>query len=120
MEIKDESGERKKVSLHRFIMNEPVGMDVDHINGNSLDNRRSNLRACTHAQNMQNMKLSKSNKSGYRGVYWDKQCGKWRSRFSANGKMVEVGTFHDKYEAVLAYERASTDHYGEFKRRVLT
>jgi len=54
--------------LHRLLM--PDVPRIDHINGNGLDNRRANLRQATHTQNMQNRKRSKSNRSGFKGVYW--------------------------------------------------
>jgi len=72
----------KQIFMHRMILDAPDDMEVDHINGNPQDNRRSNLRLCTHRQNGINRKMSKNNTSGYRGVYFDK--GKQRYRAMAH------------------------------------
>ena len=69
---------RKMLSLHRFLTDCPQGMVVDHINGNTLDNRRENLRVCTQKENVRNQhKLAKNNKSGYRYIHWHKRDKKW-------------------------------------------
>ena len=66
------------LSLHRFLTDCPQGMVVDHINGNTLDNRRENLRVCTQKENVRNQhKLAKNNKSGYRYIHWHKRDKKW-------------------------------------------
>jgi hypothetical protein len=106
---------RKIVRMHRIIMEVKDKNEVDHINGNGLDNRKSNLRICSHADNSKNMKIQKNNTSGFKGVCWDKQAGKWRARIGAK----LVGLYKDKYEAVLAYEKASSEQFEEFKRRIL-
>ena len=59
----------RDMAVHRVIMNAPKGMDVDHINGDRLDNRKENLRICTRSQNSQNKKSRRDSKSGYKGVY---------------------------------------------------
>lgn len=110
----------KYIYMHREITNCPEGREVDHINGNGLDNRKINLRIVTREQNMWNQKINKRNKSGYTGVYWNKLNKNWRTRFQIGDKIIEVGSFKDKYEAVLAYERKIAEYRGEFRRRVLT
>jgi hypothetical protein len=67
------------------------GLEVDHINMDGLDNRRANLRICTHQENNLNKKISRNNTSGYKGVSWDKWHKKWRSYISVNGKMIRLG-----------------------------
>ncbi len=90
------------VEMHRFIMNAPQDMDVDHIDGNGLDNRKLNLRNVPHSVNMNNMKLTKANRSGVAGVGWFKQYNQWRARTVWQGKEHHLGYFDDKEEAVQA------------------
>src|SRR5574343_596006 len=75
--LKTIQGKSKKIWLHRFIANIPDGLYTDHINGDKLDCRKENLRFCTYAENNKNASIRKANKSGYRGVYWEKGVKKW-------------------------------------------
>lgn len=109
---------RKKyfVLMHRYICGLEYGdrRIVDHINGNQLDNRRSNLRVCTPAENMQNRRLNKNSTSGLKGVTWNRQCGKWHAQIRVNGKRLYLG-LHDTPEmAHLAYCEAAMKLHGEF------
>jgi hypothetical protein len=79
-------GRQHSLLIHRVILEAPAGVEVDHINGNGLDNRRSNLRLATKSQNMQNMRLSRINTSGFKGVCWDKDRGKWRAHITLDRK----------------------------------
>ena len=72
--------------MHRYILNLKKGDMIDHINGNGLDNRRSNLRICTHTQNQANRRLSKNNTSGYKGVWWSGINNKWISVIAYQNK----------------------------------
>ena len=100
--------------LHRFIMDCPEGMDVDHENHNTLDNRKVNLKICTRTQNSRNMSIPKNNTSGYKGVTWDKRCNKWMAQIMINRKNIFLGYFDDKVEAARAYNDAAIKHFGEF------
>lgn len=103
------------VSLHRFIMGFPPGLDVDHRDHNGLNCRQSNLRTCTHTQNMQNRRgAHRTSKSGVRGVYWHKSAGKWVAEVRANRKKTVVGHFGTLDEAKTAVERARLALHGEF------
>ena len=81
-------GKRKVILMHRQLTNAPPGMDVDHINGNPLDNRRENLRVCSHADNQKNTNRRSRNKSGYKGVT---PSGKrWRARIAFDSQQIEL------------------------------
>lgn len=99
--------------LHRLVMNAPVGLLVDHINGDKLDNRRSNLRLCTNAQNQWNRHV-RFGTSPYKGVSWDKKASKWRAAIRFNGRTTNLGSFDDERDAALAYNAAALRLFGEF------
>lgn len=107
-------GARKKIWLHRLIANTPDGMVTDHINGNKLDNRKSNLRVCTRQQNNINVGLNKANTSGYKGVAWHKRNKKWRAIIKYNKKSIWLGLYDTKEEAAIAYNKAAVKYFGEY------
>jgi len=112
---------RKLYYLHRllaqaFIPNPENKPEVDHIDGNPQNNCLSNLRWCTHAENMRNRKKHRNNTSDYTGVYFDKAAGKWKAYISIDGKKKHLGYFHTKEEAAAVYEEAARELYGEFYR----
>lgn len=98
----------KKVILHRLITNAQKGYVVDHINHNTLDNRKQNLRVVTIAENAQNrMGATSTNKtSGILGVCWSKKKNKWRARIKLNGKARDIGFYSDLQEAKKAVTQA--------------
>ena len=104
------------VNMHRLIMNAPKHLFVDHINRNSLDNRRANLRLATHAQNCQNRTPSTrtGKTSKYKGVYWLRDRNKWRSCIRANNKYILLGQFNSEVEAAKAYDAAARKYHGSF------
>lgn len=104
----------KTIWMHRIIMDAPKGMFVDHIDGNKLNNQKSNLRVCSRAQNGQNRGAPKSNTSGFKGVHWFPACNKWRSRIVVNKKAISLGLFDCKIEAAKAYNIAALEYHGEF------
>jgi hypothetical protein len=101
-------GKATIILMHRWLMGEPHGLVIDHINHNALDNRRSvNLRAVTNAENLQNRSgARKDNGSGIRGVGWHKQRKKWRAHVGYNGKSIHLGLFDDINAAAKAAEEA--------------
>jgi len=90
--------------------------DIDHINGVRTDNRISNLRKATRAQNSMNTKLSIRNTSGLKGVSWHPRDKYWRARCSVNGKQNELGRFKTKDEAFSVYLKFAREHHKEFLR----
>ena len=105
---------RTTLCLHRLVADTPKGMDTDHINGDGLDNRKQNLRICTHAENMCNRRLGKNNKSGFKGVNWRKDDKTWHAQIRHNKKKIHIGYFKDKEEAAKAYDRKAIELQGEF------
>ena len=87
---------------------------IDHINGNPSDNRICNLREATISQNGINKPLQSNNKSGYKGVYWNKSHGKWMARININNKTVFLGLFDDLNNAAYAYKNAAIELHGNF------
>lgn len=107
---------QRRVRMHRVILGEPEGMQVDHRDGNGLNNRRDNLRKATHSQNTHNARTSNRNTSGFKGVGWNKAKAKWQARICINGKRKSLG-YHDTPEvAYAAYCKASAKLHGEFGR----
>lgn len=105
---------RKMIYMHRFIMGSPDGGIVDHKNGNTLDNRKENLRMATPCQNSWNMK-PKNPRSGYKGVSMH-TSGLWQARIRVNYKSIKLGYFRDPAEAHKAYCSAAIKYHGEFAR----
>jgi hypothetical protein len=95
------------------------GVDVDHVDGNGLNNRLANLRPCSHSQNMHNAPSHKDNLySKWKGVSFDPKAKvmKWYARLYVNGKSLWLGSFKDEREAAEAYIFAALEHHGEFAR----
>ena len=88
---------------------------LDHIDGNRMNNRLENLRECSAAQNSHNTKLSKANKSGYKGVY-SQAGGRWYARIRAHGKSHYLGLFDSAEDAAKAYDAAARDLHGDFAK----
>lgn len=95
--------------LHKMI--KPSSEVVDHINGDKLDNRRSNLRVVTRSLNRVNSKMQR-NKSGFRGVYWRPDRNHWIARMNAGGKYHYIGSFKTKLEAAMAWDKFATEYCG--------
>lgn len=110
------SGGRITIYLHREILKAPIGVDVDHINGDGLDNRRSNLRLATRSENMGNRPMQANNSSGFKGVTWNKKLNKWQAQIKGRGRSITLGCFDNLEEAALIYDEAARKYFGEFAR----
>lgn len=100
--------------MHKLIMNHPK-LPVDHINGDTLDNRRSNLRICTHSQNSKNRRPNSSvGSSIYKGVDYQPRYGRWRARIRIDYKPIYLGDFDSEIEAAKAYNDAAIRFHGEY------
>jgi hypothetical protein len=106
----------KILPLHREIMRPPEGLVIDHKNGDSLDNRRSNLRLATRAQNSYNCQKRKNTTSKYIGVFFNKRRKYWEAQIRHKGKHIWLGGFHSEIEAAKAYDAAAKKCFGEFAR----
>jgi hypothetical protein len=102
--------------MARAILRAGKGQVVDHINGDTLDNRRQNLRLCTNRENVINSKIRSDNTSGYRGVHWCTQKAKWKAQINVHGKLIHLGFYTDKESAAMMYNAAAIEHFGEYAR----
>ena len=111
-------GRKDTELLHRFLLNIPFGDSrlVDHCNGNTLDNRKANLRVANRSQNLQNSKKRNDNTSGFKGVSWYPKCNKYRAYICYNGKQIFLGLFNDPKEAHAKYCEAAKKIFGEYAR----
>lgn len=107
---------KKNLHLHRLLLDAPKGVQVDHIDGNPSNNRRSNLRLCTHAENVRNVRRRADNTSGFKGVSMCSRAKRWRARIRLSRKLIHIGYFETPEQAKAAYEAAAERLFGAFKR----
>lgn len=110
------NGKQKLLKMHIAILGSIDGMQIDHRNGDGLDNQRHNIRHCTHTENQRNRKLNSNSTSGYKGVSWCKRSSKWRAHITHNSKLIHLGLFTCIIKAAKAYNEAAKDRFGEFAR----
>lgn len=107
-----------KMRMHRLILNAPPEFFVDHINGDPLDNRRSNLRLCTNAQNQQNTG-SRGGSSRHKGVSFNKKSGKWKAGFMFEGRAYHCGLYEHEDDAARAVDKKRGEVCGTFASKNL-
>ena len=112
-DIKDDNGVFRTKSMHNIILNTPNGMICDHVNGNGLDNRRSNLRCVTYSQNRMNAGKN-IGESKYKGVFRSRE--KWCASIYVNNKRIYIGYYESDSIAAKAYNDAAIKYFGEFAR----
>lgn len=110
------AGKHFGILMHRVIMNAPKGVEVDHIDGNSLNNQKKNLRLCSRSENMRNQSSKKNNATGIKGVGLVR--GRFRARIKIYGKKIHLGYFLKLKDAAHAYNAASRKYHGTFGRAV--
>jgi hypothetical protein len=106
-----------QIYMHTQVMGgKRSGLEIDHVNGDGLDNRRQNLRYCTHSENMKNRKMARNNTSGYKGVSYAKTSGKWMAYICVNSKLQNLGYYDTAEKAAEVYDEAARKNYGDFAR----
>lgn len=108
------SGSNTHVLMHRIITGAKTGEIVDHINGDTLDNRRSNLRICTVSDNTYNRRVMRPSSSKFRGVDYQIISRKWRAVIGKGGESIFLGEYRTEEEAALAYNGAAIILYGDW------
>lgn len=108
-------GKKTTVRMHREIAQAGDGFEVDHADGNGLNNQRANLRACSTSENQQN-RANVRGSSIYKGVLWDKSHGCWKAKIIVDGKRIMLGSFDMEESAARRYDQAAKAHFGEFAR----
>jgi len=109
----------KRLRIHRIIylmFNGFVPKQIDHIDGNTLNNKIENLRSASHSENMQNKCIQKNNTSGVKGVFWEKYAKKWRAQIKVDNKKIYLGLFLDLKEAEQIILEARKKYHGEFAK----
>ncbi len=110
------NGIQKTIRLYRKIMNAKRTEKIDHINGNTLDNRKCNLRICSASENQMNRSKTKKNASGYKGVYWNNYNKKWQVGITFNKQKIHLGYFKDIKKAAKAYNKAAIKYHKKFAK----
>ena len=111
-----DKGTGRQVIMHREIVGASKDLEVDHVDGNTLNNMRSNLREATRAQNARNTGTPKNNTSGIKGVRFVARYNKWTAKIKVNSLPIHLGTYDTAGEAAAAYAAASKILHGEFGR----
>lgn len=106
----------RTILMHRLLLNAPAHLQVDHKDGDGLNNCRSNIRLATHAENRRNCGPWRKGTSGAKGVSWFKQYSKWQARITVNRVSIHLGYFIEKSDAIAAYAEAAKKHHGDFAR----
>lgn len=114
--VGDGSSRSSIVLMHRLLLPPQPGLYSDHVNGNGLDNRRSNLRYATMAENNHNLRRHKDGSSRYKGVCWCPQRSAWRASICINRRQTHIGYFDNEEDAARQYNEKAMQHYGEFAK----
>lgn len=109
-------GKRISILMHKAIVSAPPGKEVDHEDGNGLNNQKSNLRTCTHKENTRNRFHNNTAESGFKGVYWNPNNKRWFVSVRTIAGLKHIGYFDDKTEAARHYNLASKEHFGKYAK----
>jgi len=110
------TGKKHTIRMHKEVLNAKPGEQVDHINGDGLDNTCANLRICTQAQNQMNRQKQRGTSSSFKGVSWDKGHTKWRANIAVDGRLTYLGHFFDEANAAKAYDARAREVFGQYAR----
>jgi hypothetical protein len=109
----------KYISMHRFILSAPKDKQIDHRDGNGINNQKTNLRLCTQSQNGGNSRIAKDNQTGYKGVCFMQGSygiNPWHARIRVKRRLLDLGFFPSAQSAAVAYNKAALANFGEFAR----
>ena len=101
------------ITMHRLLMGNPIGMVIDHIDGNGLNNQKSNLRICTNQQNCANSR-KRHGASQYKGICWHNDTKKWSAHICSHWHQSFLGYYENEIDAAVAYNIAAKRLFGEF------
>lgn len=106
-----------RIMMHRLLLPDVKDtQEVDHIDGNRLNNQKSNLRACSKSNNQWNRKTNKNSSTGFKGVHLDVKSGWYYARIQVSGKRINLGSFSSAESANQARMDALAEYHGEFAR----
>jgi hypothetical protein len=104
------------IAMHRIILHCKEGLEVDHINGNGIDNRKENIRVCTKINNLRNRKRRTDSFCKYKGVYFNKRRKRWNAYITVDRKRISLKTFSNPIDAAIAYNTFAIKYFGEFAK----
>ena len=110
-----QDGKIAQIRMHREILKPSIGMEVDHKDGNGLNNQRYNLRSATHAENIRNQKR-RNGTSKFKKVSWHKRNRNWQVKIGINGRRIHLGHFKSEWQAAKAYDDAAKRLFDVFAR----
>jgi len=109
-----DKGRASVIYMHREILNAMEGSDVDHVDGNRLNNQSNNLRICSRSENLRNQRKAKNTTSKYKGVCWQERDKKWQVYIYHGKKNHYLGYFDKEEDAAGAYNEEAIKHHGEY------
>lgn len=110
-------GKLTTITMHGALVEYQPGTEIDHKDGNGLNNQRSNLRLCTRIENQRNSRpMCNKTHSRFKGVSWNRRHNRWRARVTSDNITISLGCFETEIEAAIAYDQAAKKLHGEFAR----
>ena len=107
---------RTAIYMHRLVMGAALGEQVDHIDGNGLNDCKNNLRLVTQPQNNMNQKACRRGSSKFKGIRLHSKANRWTAQIGVNGKQIYLGMFKDEVSAAIVYNKAAIHYFGEYAK----